>query len=145
MKMQDYYGTRQSAWRRALAHIAATGAVVALAACQTHVAHERPTGTVLGRVNANGSAAPVMVLALDRGTGKIVHRAFLGKRTAFSMPLTAGSYKFYACADADLDGVCGSAEPRSVLYSLSKPVMPGEIIQMPTFRLARPQTVAAAR
>ena len=144
MKTQDYYGTPKSAWRRALAHIAATGAVVALAACQTPIAHERPTGTVLGRVNANGSAAPVMVLAVDRGTGRIVHRAFLGKRTAFSMPLTAGNYKFYACADADRDGVCGSDEQRSVLYSLSNAVTPGAIIQMPTFRLNRPETVASA-
>jgi len=145
MKTQDFYGTPKSAWRRALAHIATTGAVVALAACQTNVAHERPTGTVLGRVNANGGDAPVMVVAVDRGTGKIAHRAFLGKRTAFSMPLTSGSYKFYACADANRDGLCGSTEQRSVLYSLSNAVMPGDIIQMPTFRLGRSETVASVR
>lgn len=145
MKTQDFYGTSKSAWRRALAHLAATGAVVALTACQTNVAHERPTGTVLGRVNPNGNDGAVMVLAVERDTGKIAHRAFLGKRSAFSMPLYSGSYKFYACADADRDGVCGSAEPRSVLYSLSNQVMPGDIIQMPTFSLGRPQTVASAR
>ena len=42
MKTQDFYGTTQGAWRRTLARIAATGAVAALAACQTNVAHERP-------------------------------------------------------------------------------------------------------
>ena len=42
MKTQDFYGTSQNAWRRTLARIAATGAVVALTACQTNVVHKDP-------------------------------------------------------------------------------------------------------
>jgi hypothetical protein len=146
MKTQDFYGTRQSAWGRKLARIAATGAVVALAACQTNVGHERPTGTVLGRVRASGGdTTSVLVLAFDRRTGQVAHRAFLAHGTAFSMPLYSGSYKFYACADANRDGHCGADEARSVMYSLTNEVHAGEIIQMPTFALNRRETVAAAR
>jgi len=146
MKTQDFYGSSRSPWRRTLARIAATGAVATLAACQTNVAHERPTGTVLGRVKTvGGENAPVLVLAFDRATGKVAHRAFLERSTAFSMPLYSGSYKFYACADANRDGHCGSTEKRTVLYSLSNAVHAGDVIQMPTFRLDVSERVAAAR
>jgi hypothetical protein len=144
MKTQDFYGTTHGAWRRTLARIAATGAVAALAACQTNVVHERHTGTVLGRVRSSpAETAPIMVLAIDRGTGKVAHRAFLGGGSAFSMPLYSGSYKFYACADENQDGQCGAAEPRSVLYSLTNEVHAGDVIQMPSFSLARRETIAA--
>jgi hypothetical protein len=145
MKTQDFYGTQRSAWRRTLARIAATGAVVALTACQTNVNQERPTGTVLGRVRASSAdTAPLLVLAIDRGTNQVAHRVFIERGTAFAMPLYSGSYKFYACADANRDGHCGSDEERSVMYSLSNEIHAGEIIQMPTFQLNRRQTVAAA-
>jgi len=145
MKTQDYYGTQQSTWRRTLSRIAATGAVVALAACQTNVNHERPTGTVLGRVkSSSGGHSPMLVLAFDRGTGRVAHRAFLERGTAFSMPLYSGSYKFYACVDANRDGHCGRDEERSVMYSLRDEVHAGDIIQLPSFSLRR-ETVAAAR
>ena len=146
MKTQDFYGTTASAWRRALARIAATGAVAALAACQTNVVHERPTGTVLGRVkNGDAERSPVLVVALDRDSGRIAHRAFLQNRTAFSMPLSPGRYKFYACADADRDGHCGGTEQRSVTYSLTNEVHAGDVIQMPSFDLGSPARVAAVR
>jgi hypothetical protein len=144
MKTQDFYGTTQGAWRRTLARIAATGAVAALAACQTNVAHERPTGTVLGRVRTSpAQSAPILVLAFDRGTNEVAHRAFLGSGTAFSMPLESGSYKFYACADENQDGHCGSAELRSVMYTLTNEVHAGDVIQMPSFSLGRRETIAA--
>jgi hypothetical protein len=145
MKTQDFYGTSQGAWRRTLARIAATGAVVALSACQTNVAHERPTGTVLGRVKTVGAeTAPVLVLAIDRGSGRIAQRAFLERSSAFAMPLYSGSYKFYACADANRDGHCASTERRTVLYALSNEVHAGDVIQMPAFQLDVSERVAAA-
>jgi hypothetical protein len=146
MKTQDFYGTTQGAWRRTLARIAATGAVAALAACQTNVAHERQTGTVLGRVRTTAAGnAPIVVLAFDRGGGEIAHRALLGSHTAFSMRLYAGSYRFYACADENQDGHCGNSEPRSVMYSLTNEVHAREVIQMPTFSLGHREAVAALR
>ena len=146
MNTQDFYGTTQSGWRRALARIAATGAVATLAACQTNLAHERPTATVLGRVDAStADRAPVLVLAFDRGTGKVAHRAFLESQRAFSMRLYSGAYKFYACADENRDGHCGSGERRSVMYSLKDSVHAGEVIQLPSFRLGAPDRVTAAR
>lgn len=144
MKTRDFYGTTQGAWRRTLARIAATGTVATLAACQTNVAHDRPTATVLGRVRTTSTGnAPIMVLAVDRGSGKVAHRVFLGSGSAFSMPLFSGNYKFYACADANQDGHCGSTELRSVTYSLTNEVHAGDVIQMPSFSLGRRQTVAA--
>jgi hypothetical protein len=144
MKTQDFYGTTQGAWRRTLARIAAAGTVAALAACQTNVAHERPTGTVLGRVRTPVTEhSPVLVLAVDRGTGRIAHRAFLTGGTAFSMRLYSGSYKFFACADANADGRCNIDETRSVTYSLSNRVQPGDVIQMPSFTLSRRERIAA--
>lgn len=146
MKTQEFYGTTRSAWHRALARIAAAGAVAALSACQTNVAHERPTGTVLGRVNNDVAIpSPVMVLAFDRGTGQVAHRVFLEKTAAFSMPLHAGSYKFYACADANRDGHCGNDERRTVMYSLKDEVQPGDVIQMPSFTLRQRERIAATR
>jgi hypothetical protein len=146
MKTQDYYGTTQGAWRRTLARIAATGAVVALTACQATVVHERPTATVLGRVKTSGAAnSPVLVLAFDRGTGKLANRAFLGSQSTFAMRLYSGAYKFYACNDQDSNGHCGDSELRSVMYSLSDPVNAGDVIQLPTFRLQGSPRVAAAR
>jgi hypothetical protein len=146
MKTQDFYGTSRSAWRRALARIAATGAVAALAACQTPVAHERPTAMVLGRVTVNAAdGAPILVVAFDRATGKVAHRAFLESQRAFAMRLYSGTYKFYACADENRDGHCGSAERRSVMYSLANAVHAGEVIQLPSFRLDAPARVTAAR
>src|SRR4051812_49278160 len=127
MKTQDFYGTSRGAWRRTLARIAATGAVAALAACQSNVAHERPTATVLGRVKVSAAeGAPVLVLAFDRGTGKVAHRAFLESQRAFSMRLYSGAYKFYACADENRDGHCGGGERRSVMYSLAGEVHAGD-------------------
>jgi len=144
MKTQDFYGTTQGAWRRTLARIAATGAVAALAACQTNVAPARTTGVVLGRVRANDAVnGPLMVFALDRGTGKIAHRAFIETGSAFSMPLQSGTYKFYACIDENRDGHCGDTELRSIRYSLADELHAGEVIQMPTFHLQRRATIAA--
>ncbi|HTU66704.1 MAG TPA: hypothetical protein VMF52_12185 [Steroidobacteraceae bacterium] len=143
--MYEFYGTKIGAWRRTLARIAAAGAVVAMTACTTNAAHERPTGTVLGRVKTGGSAVPVMVLAVDRGSGQIAHRAFLQSKQAFSMPLTSGQYKFYACADDNRDGRCNGSERTSVMYSLSDEVHAGDVIQLPTFTLGRSDRVTAAR
>ena len=88
---------------------------------------------------------PLLVLAFDRGTGKVAHRAFLESQRAFSMRLYSGSYKFYACADDNRDGRCGSSENRSVMYALADDVHAGEIIQLPSFRLRTADNVAAAR
>jgi hypothetical protein len=146
MRTQDFYGTTQSRWRRALARAAATGAVAALAACQTTIAHERPTGRVFGRVNNDAApGTPVVVFAFERGTGQVVHRVFLEKTAAFSMPLHSGSYKFYACADTNRDGRCGEGEARSALYSLTNEIQPGDLIQMPSFTLNRRARAIAAR
>lgn len=145
MKTQEFYGTSRSAWRRALASIAATGAVAALSACQTNVAHERPTGTVLGRVRASSAdSGPLMVVAIDRETGRIAHRAFLESKRAFSMPLQSGHYKFYACSDDNRDGRCNGSESASVTYALTDRVNAGDVIQLPTFNLLREGRLARA-
>jgi len=144
MKTQDFYGTTHSAWRRALARVAATGAVAALAACQTNVAHERPTGRVFGRVHNDAApGTPVVVFAFDRGTGQVVHRVFLEKSAAFSMPLHSGRYRFYACADSNRDGRCGGEEARSAMYTLTNEMHAGDVIQMPSFTLSHRATIAA--
>jgi len=146
MKTQDFYGTSQGAWRRTLARIAATGAVVALTACQTTVTHERPTATVLGRIKACGAeSAPVMVVAIDRETGRIAHRSFLESKRVFSMPLASGHYKFYACADTNRDGRCNDSEIASVAYVLAERVNAGDFVQLPTLNLQPGNRVAQAR
>lgn len=151
MKTQDFYGTSRSAWRRALALVAATGAIATLSACQTnsHASFDqkRPNATVLGRVKATGAdGAPLMILAIDRTTGKVAHRAFLGSTyRAFAIPLQSGTYKFYACADQNQDGYCGSSEPMSAMYSLSERVNAGDTIQLPTIELGSADRVASTR
>jgi hypothetical protein len=144
MKTHDFYATPGGgAWRRALASIAATGAVAALAACQANVTHEDPTGTVLGRVRAPATEhSPVLVLAVDRGTGRVAHRAFLGRGTAFALPLHPGRYKFHACADANADGRCNADEALSATYSLTNEVRAGDVIQMPTITLEPREQIA---
>jgi hypothetical protein len=146
MKTQEFFGTSRSAWRRTLALIATTGAVAALAACQTNVAHEQPTGTVLGRVRAsNPDNGPVMVVAIDRESGTIAQRAFLESKRAFSMPLRSGHYKFYACSDDNRDGRCDGAESASVMYALAERVNAGDVIQLPTLNLLREGRLARVR
>lgn len=142
---QEFYGAGNSAWRRALARIAATGAVVALSACQTTVPRDRNSGEVLGRVETGGAiASPLMVVAIDRESGQIVHRVFLGpNHRAFSIPLAAGHYKFFACADDNQDGRCNAEERTSVMYTLVNDVRAGEGIELPSIRLEDTRRVAA--
>jgi hypothetical protein len=144
MKTQDFYGTAPSAWRRTLARVAATGAVLTLAACQTNVTHERSTATIFGRVAADGTDAPLVVLAFERGSGRLAQRAVLETQRAFSMRLRSGAYRFYACADENRDGHCAGSERRSVTYSLADELHAGDIVQLPSFRLGARQRVTAA-
>jgi hypothetical protein len=144
--MNEFYGTSQSAWRRLWTRMAATGAVVAMAACQTPVSHERATGTVLGRVKSSGSDnGPVMVVAIDRDTGRISHRAFLEAKRAFAIPLHSGRYKFYACSDDNRNGRCDGAENASVMFALAERVNAGDVIQLPTFNLQPDGRLAQTR
>jgi hypothetical protein len=136
MKTSDFYVTANSPWRRMWARMAATGAVIALAACQTNVVHERPTGTVMVRVKGGGpDNGPVVVLAIDRDSGRIARRAFAESKRVFSLPLESGNYKFYACADENRDGRCGGTETTSMMYALAGRVNAGDRIELPTFDL----------
>jgi len=134
--MNEFYVTSQSPWRRMWARMAATSAIVALAAGQASVAHETSTATVLGRVKANPTATgPLLVVAIDRDTGRIAHRVFLETKRAFAIPLQSGRYKFYACSDDNRDGKCSASESTSVMYALAERINAGEVIQLPTFNL----------
>jgi hypothetical protein len=144
--MNEFYASSLSPWRRMWMRMAATGAVVALAAGQTAAAHERPTATVLGRVKTSArQTGPLMVIAIDRDTNQIAHRAFLEAKRAFAIPLHSGRYKFFACSDDNRDGLCNQAETTSVMYALAERVNAGEVIELPTFILQSDRRLASAR
>jgi hypothetical protein len=144
--MNEFYATSTSPWRRMWMRMAATGAIAALAAGQTAGAREHTTATVLGRVkSAEAHTGPVMVVAIDRDTGRIAHRAFLESKRAFAIPLHSGRYKFYACSDDNRDGQCSRAESASVMYALADRMNAGDVIQLPTFTLQSNRRLASAR
>ena len=139
MNDNTFYTNTRSNWRRRLAQIAASGACVALAACQTS-----PTvgarsgvspGVVLGRVKGNADQTSLVVVAIDRDTGRVAQRAFLAHSSYYALPMSAGRYKLYAFADLDRNGLRSADEPASLMFSMADDVHAGERIELPTMAL----------
>jgi len=91
---------------------------------------------LIGSVSSAGEdSAPIVVVALDRNAGRVVHRTFLETKRAFHMPMVPGKYKFYAFADANRNGVRDAGEAASVMYALTAPLRAGEQVEMPAIRI----------
>ena len=86
--------------------------------------------TLSGRVLTN-SSAPVVIVAVDRATGRIVHRCFLERAGEFRMPLDPGRYGFYAYADQNRDGLRDAGDTWSPLYVLAEPLRAGDQLELP--------------
>ena len=134
-----------------IAKLLAAAGALALGACATPDAsltarQHDSTGLLLGRVSFPSQlAAPIVVVALDRKSGKIVHRAFLETDRTFRMPMAAGYYKFFAFADENRDGALGAGEPSSYLYSLSNEIRARQELELPTLHVQARASVAARR
>jgi hypothetical protein len=114
------------------ARIAAASMILALAATAAW-----PSSTfalLLGSVSTSASS-PIVVMVVNRGTGKIVQRAFLETDRAFSMPVVPGNYRFYAFADGNRNGVREPHEAMSVAYTLATPLRAGEMVELPALEI----------
>jgi hypothetical protein len=80
-------------------------------------------------------ASPVVVMVVNRNTGKVAQRVFLESKRAFQMPVLPGNYRFYAFADANRNGLRDAGEAVSVAYALTSPLRAGEMLELPTFEL----------
>lgn len=130
--------------RRAAVMLTAAAAAIALAACQGAPAPSA-TGTLVGHVKFTSKlASPIVVVAVDKSTGRVVHRAFLESNRAFRLPMDAGRYKFFAFADVNRDGELEPNEPVSVVYSLADEIRVGESLELPTLDV-KPALQYAAR
>lgn len=135
------------ALRAALA-LTTAGLCISLAACQSTgaVRGHVEDGTFVGRVSAMPrSDGPFVVVAVDRATGEIVHRAFLGKNRQFKFNVPAGNYKFYAFVDADHNGHSGDNESMSALYNLTTTLRGNDLIELPAFVIGTTRGVLSAR
>lgn len=141
MKNKIIYGDVGHAWRRRLAQIAATGACAALAACQSPgigAAKVHAPGVITGRVKGLGTnSGPLVIVAVDRDSGRVAQRAFLARGDDYAIPMTAGRYKLYAFADLDRNGARSVGEPASLFYSISGDVKAGDRLELPALELGR--------
>ena len=100
-----------------------------------------PSATVALLVGSVSSSAaistPIVVVALDRRAGKVVHRTFLETQRGFRIPLVPGSYKVYAFADANRNGIRESTEAASVMYAIASPLRAGEELELPALRIGQ--------
>jgi len=91
---------------------------------------------LVGSVSSAGEkSVPIVVVALDRNAGRVVHRTFLETQRTFHMPMTPGRYKLYAFADSNRNGVRDTGEAVSVMYDLVTPLRAGEQIELPALRI----------
>jgi hypothetical protein len=89
-----------------------------------------------GSVNGSpGTTSPIVVMIVNRSTGKVAQRAFLDTERAFSIPVIPGNYRFYAFADANRNGVREADEAVSVAYALTQPLRAGDMLELPAFRI----------
>jgi hypothetical protein len=95
------------------------------------------TGLLSGRIEAQADAVPLVVVAVDRDTHRIVHRLFLEQARVFRLPLQPGNYRLYAFADADRDGALDPDEARSDRYLLATRLRAGDRLELPTLRVRR--------
>ena len=135
--------------RRVLpALVLAMGGSVMLAACRTMpdvhaVCPLDTTGVLVGRVETEGGiAGPFVVVARERGSGKVAHRAFIEDSRAFAMLMDAGHYDFFAFSDLDGNGRRGSDEPASAVYALRSGIRAAELIELPSLRIDAPSITA---
>lgn len=120
----------------AAARTAAASMILALAA--TAAWPSSVYALLTGSVSASSEmSAPIVVMAVDRVTGKVVQRVFLDKNRSFHMPLVPGDYRFYAFADTNRDGLRESGESVSVAYKLSTPLRAGEQLELPVLNIQR--------
>src|SRR5690349_7779102 len=110
-----------------------TGAALLLALISAQ-ADASPGATLYGRVAA-GASLPIVVVALDRDAGRVVHRVFLEHPGDFRMPLAPGRYRFYAYADEDRDGERSAGAAVSEMFVLSGALRAGDRVVIPVLRL----------
>jgi hypothetical protein len=105
--------------------------------CQSLEASRVMNAELRGEVAATADQqhTSIVVVAIDRGAGKIVHRAFIANGQDFALRLAAGRYKVYAFDDQDHDGALGSGEPRSVVYALAASLRAGERRELPVLTI----------
>jgi phosphate/sulfate permease len=117
------------------ARTAAASMILALA---TTAAWPAATSALLvGSVSSTAISAPIVVVALDRRAGKIVHRTFLETQRGFRMAVAPGSYKLYAFADANRNGVREPTEAVSVMYAIASPLRAGEELELPVLAIGK--------
>ena len=116
---------------------ARTAAASMILALTTAAAWPAATSALLvGSVSSSAAiSGPIVVVALDRHAGRIVQRTFLETRRDFHMPVAPGSYKLYAFADSNRNGVRESTEAVSVMYAIASPLRAGEQLELPALRI----------
>jgi hypothetical protein len=116
------------------ARIAAASMILTLAAATAWPSNSY--ALLLGSVSASTAvASPVVVMVVNRNTGKVAQRAFLESKRAFQMPVLPGNYRFYAFADANRNGLRDAGEAVSVAYALTSPLRAGEQLELPAFEI----------
>ncbi|MEO8063852.1 MAG: hypothetical protein ABI821_14020 [Pseudomonadota bacterium] len=112
------------------ARIAAASMILTLAAATAWPANMY--ALLLGSVSVStATTSPIVVMVVNRRTGKVAQRAFLETKRAFRLPLVPGNYRFYAFADTNRNGLRDADEAVSVAYTLSTPLRAGEMIELP--------------
>jgi len=116
------------------ARIAAASMILSLAAAAAWPSNN--LALLIGSVSTSTApASPVVVMVVNRKTGKVAHRAFLDAGRVFKLPLVPGNYRFYAFADANRNGVRDPDEAVSVAYALAQPLRAGEMIELPALNV----------
>lgn len=89
---------------------------------------------LMGSVSTGtATPSPVVLMIVNRNTGKVAQRAFLESKRTFQIPLVPGNYRFYVFADANRNGVRDPQEAVSVAYALRSPLRAGEQLELPAF------------
>lgn len=117
------------------ARTAAASMILALTAATACPA--ATSALLVGSVSSTAISAPIVVVALDRRGGKIVHRTFLETQRGFRMAVAPGSYKLYAFADVNRNGVRDPAEAVSVMYAIASPLRAGEQLELPALTIGQ--------
>jgi hypothetical protein len=115
-----------SAFNLRAPRMAGAALLLALVSGQAAAAPAKLSGRVLA-----SSSAPIVIVAVDRQTGRIVHRCFLDRPGEFHMPLDPGRYGLFAYSDENRDGIRNVGDPSSPLYVLAAPVRSGDQLELP--------------
>ena len=135
---------RGRAGKRALTAALALATGAGLTACQTIDIQFAPHALLMGRVHATQETGdPVVIVALDGASGRIVHRVFLEKQRSFSLRVPTGTYKLFAFADHDRNGKLDDGEASSALYALATPVRAYDRLELPTIEIRARRALAA--